>query len=72
MEHFGIILSMTTGYLHKKLVLNEIFNIFHKITHISFDIGFRMKNFHTLGHPFPLLGLHESRMMVDFIREYHV
>ena len=42
--------------LHKKLVLDEIFNIFHKSTHISFKIGLIMLNIHTLGHPFPLAG----------------
>ena len=40
--------------LHKKLVWDEIFTIFHKITHISFNIGPRILNLHTLGHPFPL------------------
>ena len=42
--------------LHKKLVLDEIFTIFHKITHISFNIGQRILNVHTLGHPFPSAG----------------
>ena len=42
--------------LHKKLVLDEIFTIFHKITHISFNIGPEVFNVHTLGHPFPWTG----------------
>ena len=42
--------------LHRKLVCDEIFTIFHKITHISFNIGPRMLNLHTLGHPFPSAG----------------
>ena len=42
--------------LHKRLVLDEIFTIFHKITHISFNIGLRILNVHTLGHPFPSAG----------------
>ena len=42
--------------LHKILVLDEIFTIFHKITHISFNIGPRILNVHTLGHPFPSAG----------------
>ena len=42
--------------LHKKLVLDEIFTIFHKITHISFNIDPRILNVHTLGHPFPSAG----------------
>ena len=52
MEHFGII----AGFYTKKLVWDEIFNIFHKSTHISFNIGLRMLNLHTLGHPFPSAG----------------
>ena len=39
--------------LHKKLVWDQIFTIFHKMTHISFNIGPRILNLHTLGHPFP-------------------
>ena len=42
--------------LHKTIVLDEIFTIFHKITHISFNIGPRILNVHTLGHPFPSAG----------------
>ena len=42
--------------LHKKLVWDEIFTIFIKITHISFNIGPRILNLHTLGHPFPSAG----------------
>ena len=42
--------------LHKKLVLYEILTIFHRITHISFNIGPRILNVHTLGHPFPSAG----------------
>ena len=42
--------------LHKKIVLDEIFTIFHKITYISFNIGPRILNVHTLGHPFPSAG----------------
>ena len=43
--------------LHTKIeVLDEIFTIFHKITHISFNIGPRILNVHTMGNPFPLAG----------------
>ena len=42
--------------LHKTLVRDEIFTIFHEITHISFNIGLRILNLHTPGHPFPLAG----------------
>ena len=42
--------------LHEKLVWDEIFTIFHKITHISFNIVPRILNLHTLGHPFPSAG----------------
>ena len=42
--------------LHTKLVWDEIFNIFHKSTHISFNIRLRMLNLDTLGHPFPSAG----------------
>ena len=42
--------------LHKKLLPDEIFTIFHKIAHISFNIGLRILNLHTLGHPFPSAG----------------
>ena len=42
--------------LHKKIVSDEIFIIFHKITHISFNIGPRILNLCTLGHPFPSAG----------------
>ena len=56
MERFWIILSMTTGFYTKKIVLDEIFTIFHKIIHISFNIGPRILNVHTLGHPFPSAG----------------
>ena len=42
--------------LHTKLVLDEIFTNFHEITHISFNIGPRILNVHTLGHPFPSAG----------------
>ena len=38
--------------LHQQLVLDEIVTIFHKITHISFNIGPGILNVHTLGHPF--------------------
>ena len=41
---------------HKKLVLDEIFNIFHKIAHISFNIGQKVLNVHILGHRFPSAG----------------
>ena len=50
------ILNMTTGFYTHKIVCDKIFNIFHKITHISFNIGLRMLNLHTLGHTFPLAG----------------
>ena len=43
--------------LHKKLVLDEILTIFHKI---SFNIGPQVLNVHTLGHPFPSAG-HKCR-----------
>ena len=56
MELFWIILSMTTGFYTKKIVLDEIVTIFHKIPHISFNIGPRILNVHTLGHPFPSAG----------------
>ena len=42
--------------LHKKLDSDEIIPIVHKITHISFNIGPRILNVHTLGHPFPSAG----------------
>ena len=42
--------------LHEKLVWDEIFTIINKITHISFIIGLRILNLHTLEHPFPLAG----------------
>ena len=42
--------------LQKKIVRDEIFTIFHKINYISFNIGLRISNLHTLGHPFPLAG----------------
>ena len=42
--------------LQKKIVRGEFFSIFHKITHISFNIGLRILNLHTAGHPFPLAG----------------
>ena len=42
--------------LHKKLVFDENFIIFHKITHISFNIGPGILNVHTLGHPVPSAG----------------
>ena len=42
--------------LHEKLVWDEIFTIINKITHISFIIGLRILNLHTLEHPFPLSG----------------
>ena len=48
--------------LHTKIVLDEIYTIFHKITHISFNIGPRILNVHTMGHPFPLAG-HNSRFL---------
>ena len=49
--------------LGKKLVWDKIFNIFHKITHISF-IGLRMLNLHNLGHPSPLAG-HICKITTD-------
>ena len=42
--------------LDKKLVWNGIFPIFNKITHISFNIGQRILNLHTMEHPFPSAG----------------
>ena len=47
--------------LHKKIVLDEILTIFHKITHISFNIGPRVLNAHTLGHPFPSAGYYRGQ-----------
>ena len=42
--------------LHENLVLDEIFTIFHKITHISFNICPGILNVNSLGHPFPSAG----------------
>ena len=52
--------------LHKKLVCDGIVNNFHKISHISFNIGPRIWNLHTLGHPFPSAG-HNSVGGIGFI-----
>ena len=42
--------------LHKKLVLDEIFRISQKSTHISLNIGLRIFKSHIPEHPFPLAG----------------
>ena len=47
--------------LYIKIVSDEIFTIFHEITHISFNIGQRISNLCTLGHPFPSDGHVYSR-----------
>ena len=39
-----------------KLVSDETFTTFHKITYISFDTGPRILHLHNLGHPFSLAG----------------
>ena len=40
---------------------------FHKITQISFNIGLRILNLHTLGHPFPSAG--HTILFKDYVRD---
>ena len=52
--------------LHKKIVWDEIFTIFDKIIHISFNIGLRILNLHTLGHRFPSAG-HKYLLLLAYL-----
>ena len=56
MESFWCFIKYNHWILHKKLVEDEYFTIFHKSTHIFLNIGHTISNPHTLEYPFSLAG----------------